>query len=89
LAFDVIKRVGPGGVFLAEKHTVKYFRSSEFFKPKVADRNIREVWKKRGSLDARERAKAIARQILKEHHPRPIPEDVDKKIRKKFDIVAD
>jgi trimethylamine--corrinoid protein Co-methyltransferase len=86
LALDIIERVGPGGNFLAQKHTVKYGRSSEFFIPEVADRNQRDKWEEKGGLDARERARQRAREILAKPQPNLIPEDVDKAIRERFEI---
>jgi trimethylamine--corrinoid protein Co-methyltransferase len=86
LALDVIERVGPGGNFLTQKHTVKYCRSSEFFIPDIADRNQRNKWEEKGSLDAKERARQRVRDILAKPQPNLIPEDVDKVIRERFEI---
>jgi len=83
---DLIKSVGPGGYFLRQPHTVKHMRS-EFFFPKLSDRELREDWEAQGSLDARQRANAIAREILDEHQPEPIPAEIDAEIRAQFDIV--
>jgi trimethylamine--corrinoid protein Co-methyltransferase len=83
LALKVIDKVGPGGNYLAEAHTVKYMRSELFF-PKVSDRSLREEWISKGGKDARERAREIAKNILAEHKPLPIPSDIDKKIRSKI-----
>jgi trimethylamine--corrinoid protein Co-methyltransferase len=87
LAFEAINSVAPGGTFMTEDHTIKHLRTKEFFKPKVADRNTREMWENEGRLDARERAKMIAKDILRKHYPRPISEQVDGAIRKRFDIL--
>ncbi|MEA1964299.1 MAG: trimethylamine methyltransferase family protein, partial [Candidatus Aerophobetes bacterium] len=54
---------------------------SEFFFPEVSDRSQREKWLSEGGKDARERAKKIAKDILAEHKPLPIPSGVQKKIR--------
>jgi len=83
LALKVIDKVGPGGNYLAEAHTVKHMRSELFF-PKVSDRSLREEWISKGGKDARERAREIAKNILAEHKPLPIPSDIDKKIRSKI-----
>jgi len=80
LALDIIDRVGPGGNFLAEEHTVSHMRS-EFFFPRVSDRSQREKWLSEGGKDARERAREIAKHILAEHKPLPIPLKVQKRIR--------
>ncbi|MFQ5796345.1 MAG: trimethylamine methyltransferase family protein, partial [Candidatus Bipolaricaulia bacterium] len=69
--------------------TVNFSKSDEYFMPQIADRELRVDWEAAGGLDARTRAQEIARKILAEHHPRPIPEDVDCAIRERFDILLD
>ena len=59
----------------------------EFFLPTLADRHNRETWEAAGALDARERAKIEARRILAEHRPITISDELDKKIRKEFEIL--
>ena len=80
LALEVIDKVGPGGNFLAEPHTVAHMRS-EFFFPKLSDRSNREKWLAEGGKDARQRAREIAINILATHKPLAIPGEVDKEIR--------
>ncbi len=80
LALEVIEKVGPGGNFLAEEHTIKHMRS-EFFFPQVADRSKREKWLSEGGKDAREKAKQIAKHILATHKPLPIPREVEERIK--------
>jgi len=80
LALEVIDKVGPGGNFLAESHTVSHMRS-EFFFPSLSDRSNREKWLAEGGKDARQRAREIAINILATHKPLAIPCKVDKKIR--------
>jgi len=87
LALEVIDQVGPGGHFLTHPHTLKYMRT-ELFSPKVSDRDLRERWEAKGGLDTRERARAIARRLLQEHRPKELPQDLDRKIRKRFPHIA-
>jgi trimethylamine--corrinoid protein Co-methyltransferase len=72
LALDVIGAVGPGGHFLAQKHT---------------RRTIRDIWipelthpaptiSNQASPDLRERARETFSKILREHQPEPLAEDV-------------
>ena len=86
LALDVIDKVGPGGNFLAEEHTVSHMRS-EFFFPKVSDRSQREKWLSEGGKDARERAREIAKDILAKYKPLPIPLEVRERIERRKDLV--
>lgn len=69
LALDVIREVGPGGNYLAQRHTRKHMR--ERWMPSFIDRRPYEVWldKRDGP---REWALAKAQQILSEHHPEPL-----------------
>jgi trimethylamine--corrinoid protein Co-methyltransferase len=81
LARDLIKSIGPGGIFASQKHTVRHLRKELFF-PKVSDRQpSRSEWLAQGGKDTRERARDIAKKILKSHQPRPIAQDVDKQIK--------
>ena len=80
LALDVIKNVGSTRNFFDQSHTVKHLRT-EFFFPKLSDRLPREEWLQKGGKDARERAREIAKGILVNHKPIPIPPEIDSKIR--------
>ena len=83
LAEEVIRRVGPGGNFIAEDHTIRHFRS-EFFYPTVADRQLRTAWEKSGSLDTQERARRMARELLETHVPLPLPQEAVAKVLQEF-----
>ncbi|MBC7250430.1 MAG: trimethylamine methyltransferase family protein [Anaerolineae bacterium] len=80
LAFDVIAHVGPGGHFLAEKHTIQHMRH-EFFYPQLSDRSNYDDWAARGAKDGRERAREMAEKILAEHQPLPIASEVERELR--------
>ncbi len=81
LAVDVIKEVGPGGNYLAHDHTVRNFRKTNWF-PKLTNRKKWDSWMDDGGKDMRQRANELARQILEEHHPQHVPEDVAEEIEK-------
>jgi len=78
LAVDVIHKVGPGGIFLGEKHTLEHFR--ERWMPKISDISPFETWERKGSKSMDKVAKEKVREILATHKPDPIPEDVKKEI---------
>jgi trimethylamine--corrinoid protein Co-methyltransferase len=86
IAAEIIKKVGPGGHFLKQPHTIKHMRS-EFFFPKLSDRDLREDWESSGSMDARQRANITARELLAEHTPEPIDPEIDTRLRADFDLV--
>ena len=86
LAYDTIKAVGPGGNYLTESHTIKHLRKEYFMGNSVSDKGSRNNWIKAGSLSARERAVAIAQNILEKPLKPAIPSDIEEKIRKDFKI---
>lgn len=55
IAQEVIERVGPGGNYLAEDHTVSHFRKELWF-PKLWDRKTWAVWEAEGAKDVAARA---------------------------------
>ena len=66
LATDVIHKVGPGGHFLGQRHTMK-FVESEHFLPLLSDRRTRDLWVEAGSKGMADRAHERVTQILAEH----------------------
>jgi len=87
LALEVIDTVGPAGNFMMSPHTMQYMRSEYFQGNGVTDSKSRHQWEQGGSLDARERAKIIARKILEAPEKPYIQADIDRDIRKKFNIL--
>ena len=79
LALDLIKRLGPGGQYLTERHTIKHMY--EHYIPKISDRTWWGHWKSTGqSKDAREKAREKAKQILKTHEVKPLERSVREEI---------
>jgi trimethylamine--corrinoid protein Co-methyltransferase len=65
LAFDLIKKIGPGGHFVAERHTRRHMRSEQYV-PGLSNRDDRDKWRAEGALDARNRAAKKVKAILAE-----------------------
>ncbi|MEW5725100.1 MAG: trimethylamine methyltransferase family protein [Thermodesulfobacteriota bacterium] len=81
LALDLIDRVGPGGNFLAEAHTLKWFRKHWF--PSIMDRKqktIEDYGQPIKHCEELLREKTI--KILDEHVPAPLPDDVAAELQK-------
>lgn len=53
LATEVIERVGPGGNYLTQCHTLDHIRGDEYYLLATADRRSRTSWEQAGGLDAR------------------------------------
>jgi trimethylamine--corrinoid protein Co-methyltransferase len=79
LAWDAIDRVGPGGNFVEEMHTLKFLRG-ERYKPSLLYRDSREAWEAAGSKTMLDRAKEKAISILEEHQPNPLPVDTSQEL---------
>ena len=79
LALDTIANVGPGGHYLAQKHTRKHMR--ELFMPQFMDRRPYTEWETKHD-DARDWATARARKILNEHEPEPLDEKLSQELDK-------
>jgi trimethylamine--corrinoid protein Co-methyltransferase len=78
LAFDEMKKIGPGGHFVSSRHTRKFMRKEQFL-PKISDRSTRKEWLEKGARDTRKRAGRRVKEIL--HMPSltvPSPEVMEK-----------
>jgi trimethylamine--corrinoid protein Co-methyltransferase len=78
LAVDLIKKVGAGGHYLGEKHTIDWFKNELYIPSDLVDRQDMKAWKTQGSKDAFKRATGIAQEILRDHKPEPLPTDIEK-----------
>lgn len=82
LALDQIHNVGPGGHYLYEDHTMKWFR--KHWRPTLMDRQSYEDWVKSGSETMKDRITKKTRDII-ENYEGPIskvPKEVKKDIEK-------
>lgn len=75
IGMDVIRKVGPGGNFLAEEMTAKLFRQ-EHWRPKFMNRDDPETWMKKGGKSYGEIVTQKAIEILETHRPEPLPDEV-------------
>lgn len=87
LALDVIEEVGPGGNFMMSPHTMEHLHSEYYSSNGVTDQKNRTNWEEEGKPDTWERAKKMAKSILEKPVENKIPEDIDREIRKKFNIL--
>lgn len=83
LAFDLIKKAGPGGHFISARHTRRHMRS-ETYKPEHSDRENRDRWQKEGAKDSRQRAAGKAQEILAQPAQSIIPGDVRDRIKQEI-----
>jgi trimethylamine--corrinoid protein Co-methyltransferase len=78
LASDLIIEVGPGGHFLAKKHTRENFRRELYIPSEVIDRLSADAWMKSGSKNSAYRALERVDKILQEHNPEPLTSRIEK-----------
>ncbi len=84
IALDLIEKVGIGGMFLAEKHTIQHLREEQFF-PKLIDRRSADLWERDGSKSLEDRARAKVREAL----AAPVPYPLDPKLVRRLDAIID
>ena len=79
LATHVIDRVGPGGNFLGDEHTMKYFKTETWY-PELFQRVFYDNWEMDGEKTLFDRANEKVKDILENYDPEPLPDDVVKKL---------
>lgn len=87
MALDVISRVGPGGNYLAEEHTLKMFRQ-EIWQPALLNRDDADVWTANGRKTYGDIVRQKAIEILESHKPQPLPEATVKTVDSIVDRAA-
>ena len=83
LAVPQIKEAGPGGSFIVSPHTIKRMKT-EAILTRMADRDTRTIWEKKGALDIEARAMAKARDVMMKNTDPLIPADVDEELHAAF-----
>ncbi len=86
LAVDVINRVGPQGHYLTQKHTLERF-SKEICELRLSDKKTWDQWVRAGSRNVTDVAREKALEILRDHHPEPLDEDVQKELARFLEVV--
>jgi len=84
LALDTVREVGPGGDFLASRHTARHVRTAQW-RPTILNRLGRRRWEEEGALELRERARRKALDLLAHHEPAPL----DDSLARRTDAVVD
>ena len=74
-ATSLLKEVGPKGTFLTKRHTAKNIRKELWF-PTLLDRKNYDNWVKSGSTDMAKRCRNRREELLANHEPTPLENDV-------------
>lgn len=83
LGLETIALVKPGGTFMLSPHTKKRMKN-EAVLTRISDREARETWEKRGSLDTHARAMSRVREILAQQSTAIFPEQTEQRIKAQF-----
>jgi trimethylamine--corrinoid protein Co-methyltransferase len=75
LALELIQTVGPGGQYLDQEHTMRFYRENHYL-PTLFDRNVRGTWENNGSKDVVQVAKLRVDKLLTEHTAPPLEDKV-------------
>jgi trimethylamine--corrinoid protein Co-methyltransferase len=81
LATDVIHKVGPGGHFLGQRHTMQFVKG-EHFMPTLADRRTRDMWDRAGGKGMAQAAHERVKHILAEHIVEPLDAGVEAELER-------
>ena len=79
LALDVIDRVGPGGHYLQDDHTLDHFKDVRY--SKLFERMVYDQWKEAGAKRFEDRLRELTREAM-EHEPAPLAPEVIKELDK-------
>ncbi|MBK9779147.1 MAG: trimethylamine methyltransferase family protein [Anaerolineales bacterium] len=83
LGLDLIKQIGPGGSFITAKHTTSRMKT-EAVMTKIADRDARTIWEKKGATDTQAKAMKKAKDLMNVNTAPLISAELDEQIRAKF-----
>lgn len=83
LALGLIKEIGPGGSFITAKHTIGRMKT-EAVMTKMADRDARTIWEKKGATEIHTRALKRAKDIMTTNPASLLSPEIDEKIRAEF-----
>ncbi len=79
-ALDAISRVGPGGNFLADQHTLEHFLTG-LWSPALLDRDALSTWEQKDEPSFIDRLTAQTRDILAGHTADPLPGAMARRLR--------
>ena len=78
LELYVLRKVGPGGDFLTERHTPRHLR--ELWQPAPFDRRRAEDWAAIGKTRLGDRLREKTMSLIEAHRPEPLPASVREEI---------
>ncbi|MBU1344756.1 MAG: trimethylamine methyltransferase family protein [Proteobacteria bacterium] len=77
MALDIIDKVGPGGHYLQEKHTMDHFRKIKY--SELFERQVHDNWKSQGAMTLEQRLQKLTLEKMN-HRPKVLPEKIIKEL---------
>jgi trimethylamine--corrinoid protein Co-methyltransferase len=87
LAFNLIKEVGPGGNFVAARHTRNFMRR-EHYRPSLSDQDSREEWEAKGGRAIWQKAAKRVHRLIAEPKYR-LPAELRQQILAEIEGIVD
>jgi trimethylamine--corrinoid protein Co-methyltransferase len=87
LALDLVAQYRDQGPWLESDHTRRNFRKRWY--PDLFERADYETWLARGGRDLGQRATSRVEELLKEHQPEPLPQDLRQRLQDVIDRAAE
>ena len=84
LGVDEIDDVGPGGNYLTSSNTIENFKD-DIWTPELIDRQVHESWAEDGETSLRDRARDKVIDILENHQPERLPDEVEQELEEIVD----
>ncbi|MFO7877728.1 MAG: trimethylamine methyltransferase family protein [Desulfovermiculus sp.] len=78
-ALEVIKEVGPGGIFLTHEHTFEFFQD-ELWMPRIMEHRSYDSWERDGCQDIRAVAQARMQEMLQADHKALLSPEIEARI---------
>ncbi len=81
MGIDLIKKVGIGGTFLSQRHTLANVEAEQA-QATIIDRRMRGAWERDGSKSLIQSANEKAARLLKTHEPMPMDEKLKQELKR-------
>jgi trimethylamine--corrinoid protein Co-methyltransferase len=81
IALTLMRKLGHRPEYLAEQHTLKWFKQEQYLPSEVIDRGSLDSWKKKGAKSTFERAGERVDRLLASYEPSPISTNLRHELR--------
>jgi trimethylamine--corrinoid protein Co-methyltransferase len=81
IALTLMRKMGHRADYLADPHTLRWFKQELYLPSSVIDRGAYDIWESDGATTAFERASRRVKELLKSYQPSPLSEDLREELR--------